>query len=261
MGQQRPRDASDLLPPPPPRRPQRRAALRGRPAPDVSRPSGPTSGSGLDVGSDIALANAIGREIIAAGLENNEFIERATERLRGVQGQGRAVHARVRRARDRRPRRRDPRARPRVRDGAAGDDLLDPRHHRAPQRGRQRPRPDRPRPADRARRPLRQRRQPAPRPEQRPGRRRHGRPAGPAAGLPARRERRAPREVRRGRGASTVPPKRGWHLSGMFDAMERGELQALYVHRREPGPVGGRPEAGEAPARRAATSWSSRTSS
>jgi predicted molibdopterin-dependent oxidoreductase YjgC len=27
----------------------------------------------------------------------------------------------------------------------------------------------------------------------------------------------------------TIPPKRGWHLSGMFDAMERGELQALYV--------------------------------
>jgi predicted molibdopterin-dependent oxidoreductase YjgC len=26
-----------------------------------------------------------------------------------------------------------------------------------------------------------------------------------------------------------VPPKRGWHLSGMFDAMERGDLQALYV--------------------------------
>jgi len=34
---------------------------------------------GLDVGSDIALANAVGREIIAAGLENREFIERATE--------------------------------------------------------------------------------------------------------------------------------------------------------------------------------------
>src|SRR6187551_2182657 len=33
---------------------------------------------GLDVGSDIALANAIGREIIAAGLANREFIERAT---------------------------------------------------------------------------------------------------------------------------------------------------------------------------------------
>src|ERR671931_1486595 len=26
-----------------------------------------------------------------------------------------------------------------------------------------------------------------------------------------------------------VPPKRGWHLSGMFDAMERGELTAVYV--------------------------------
>lgn len=33
---------------------------------------------GLDVGSDIALANAIGREIIAAGLCNTAFIERAT---------------------------------------------------------------------------------------------------------------------------------------------------------------------------------------
>ncbi len=26
-----------------------------------------------------------------------------------------------------------------------------------------------------------------------------------------------------------IPPKKGWHLSGMFDAMERGELKALYV--------------------------------
>ncbi len=33
---------------------------------------------GLDVGSDIALANAMGREIIAAGLANREFIDRAT---------------------------------------------------------------------------------------------------------------------------------------------------------------------------------------
>jgi formate dehydrogenase major subunit len=33
---------------------------------------------GLDVGSDIALANAMGREILAAGLENRGFIERAT---------------------------------------------------------------------------------------------------------------------------------------------------------------------------------------
>src|SRR5437879_8815380 len=34
--------------------------------------------AGLDVGTDIALANAIGREIIAAGLEDKAFIERAT---------------------------------------------------------------------------------------------------------------------------------------------------------------------------------------
>jgi predicted molibdopterin-dependent oxidoreductase YjgC len=33
---------------------------------------------GIDVGSDIALANAMGREIIYAGLTNTEFIERAT---------------------------------------------------------------------------------------------------------------------------------------------------------------------------------------
>lgn len=33
---------------------------------------------GLDVGSDIALANAVAREILAAGLENREFIARAT---------------------------------------------------------------------------------------------------------------------------------------------------------------------------------------
>ena len=26
-----------------------------------------------------------------------------------------------------------------------------------------------------------------------------------------------------------IPPKQGWHLAGMFDAMERGELRALYV--------------------------------
>src|ERR671931_557204 len=33
---------------------------------------------GIDVGSDIALANAIGREIITAGLVNRAFVERAT---------------------------------------------------------------------------------------------------------------------------------------------------------------------------------------
>ncbi len=28
---------------------------------------------------------------------------------------------------------------------------------------------------------------------------------------------------------ATIPPQRGWHLSAMFDAMERGELRSLYV--------------------------------
>jgi len=34
---------------------------------------------GIDVGSDIALANAVGREIIVSGLQNDEFIAEATE--------------------------------------------------------------------------------------------------------------------------------------------------------------------------------------
>ena len=41
-----------------------------------------------------------------------------------------------------------------------------------------------------------------------------------------------------------VPPTRGWHLSAMFDAMERGELQALYV-------IGENPVQSEADQRRA----------
>jgi len=36
---------------------------------------------GLDVGSDVALANAMGREIIAAGLENRAFIGKATAKF------------------------------------------------------------------------------------------------------------------------------------------------------------------------------------
>ncbi len=43
---------------------------------------------GLDVGSDIALANAVGREILAAGLENRAFLEHATT---GFESYARAV--------------------------------------------------------------------------------------------------------------------------------------------------------------------------
>jgi len=38
---------------------------------------------GVDVGTDIALANAVGREIIAAGLTNKDFISHATEGFEG----------------------------------------------------------------------------------------------------------------------------------------------------------------------------------
>ena len=91
---------------------------------------------GLDVGSDIALANAVGREIIAAGLENREFIEHATtgfesykqsvepyslayaEKETGVPAGTIRDMAHC------------------LRQGQPGDDLLDTGHHRAPQRRR-----------------------------------------------------------------------------------------------------------------------------
>ena len=111
---------------------------------------------GLDVGSDIALANAVGREIIAAGLDNREFIERATERLRRLPGQASS-----------RTRSSTPSARPASRPSTSATWRTPTRrrrramicwtlgiteHHNA---RRQRPRADQPRPADRARRPLR----------------------------------------------------------------------------------------------------------
>ncbi len=39
----------------------------------------------------------------------------------------------------------------------------------------------------------------------------------------------------------TLPPKYGWHLTQMFEAMDREELTTLYVDRREPRAVGGGP--------------------
>jgi predicted molibdopterin-dependent oxidoreductase YjgC len=183
---------------------------------------------GLDVGSDIALANAMGREIIAAGLENHEFIERATtgfeayrdkvepctlelaERETGVPAEAirEAAHA------------------------YAGADramicwtLGITEHHNAvdnvlalislslltghvgrygsglnPLRGQN-----------------------------------NVQGGGDMGALPDRLpgfqhvendELRARFDAEWG---VPVPPKRGWHLSGMFDAMERGELQAVYV--------------------------------
>src|SRR5262249_48672634 len=42
----------------------------------------------------------------------------------------------------------------------------------------------------------------------------------------------------------TIPPQKGWHLSDMFDAMERGELRSLYV-------IGENPAQSEADQKRA----------
>ena len=82
--------------------------------------------------------------------------------------------------------------------------------------------------AHRPRGPLRLRPQSVAGPEQRPGRRRHG-------GVPDRLpgfqhvevdEFRAKFERHWG---VQIPAKRGWHMSEMFEAMEHGELRALYV--------------------------------
>ena len=179
LGLQRAGDPPDLLPP--------RAA--GHPSgtrmyswtrATPPRRSGPTRWLGLDVGTDIALANTIGREIIHAGLVNEAFVQRATsgfddyratvepytlERPRRSPASRRRRSASSRTPTPRRPR----------------PDLLDARDHRAPQRGGQRVRADQPRPPHGARRPLRLRSRPAARAEQRAGRRRHGRDSGEAA--------------------------------------------------------------------------------
>ena len=199
---------------------------------------------GIDVGSDIALANAIGREIIAAGLENRAFVERATsgfdayrakvesytlayaERETGVPAERirELAHAYAT----------APRA---MICWTLGD-------HRAPQRRRQRPRPDLARAPHRPRRALRQRPQPAARPEQRPGRRRHGRAPRPPPGLPARGAGRAADAVRRGVGRDGAAEAREAPLGHVRRDGARGADRALR-DRREPGPVRGGPGEGD----------------
>jgi hypothetical protein len=133
---------------------------------------------GIDVGSDIALANAIGREIIAAGLCNHEFIERATSGFEAyrqvVEPYTLARAARITGVTEERFA-----SSPFLRARAARAGLLDARHHGASQRRRQRVLDHQPGAPDRARRPLRIRTRAAARPEQRAGRRRHGRDSEP----------------------------------------------------------------------------------
>ena len=199
MGQQRPGDAPDLLPPPPEGGAQRCPAVRrGSPPHHVRAVGRPVAGPGR--GHRHRAGECDGSRDHRRGPRERGVHRAGHQRVRGVQGGGGAVDPRARRAGHRRARGGDPGDRPRLRDRRAGDDLLDPGHHRAPQRRRQRPGADQPLAAVRARGPVGQRPQPAPRPEQRPGRRRHGRPPGSAAGFPARGERRAAGRLRRGLG-------------------------------------------------------------
>ena len=204
---------------------------------------------GIDVGTDVALSNTMAREILHAGLAQPRVHRARDDRIRRVRRLGRAVDARAGRARDRRPRRGDPRRRPRLRARRPGDHLLDARHHRAPQRRRQRLRAHQPRAPHRPRRPLRLGAEPAPRPEQRAGRRRHGRDPEQAPRLPGHRaRRRGPREVRAGLGHHDPAPLR---LAPDADVRGDGARRAAHAlrRRREPGPVRGRREAHEEAAR------------
>ena len=58
-----------------------------------------------------------------------------------------------------------------------------------------------------------------------------------------------------------IRPHYGWHLTQMFDAMERGELRTALRDRREPGPVRGGHQPHAASCSRGSTSSSCRTSS
>ncbi len=90
---------------------------------------------GIEVGSDISLANAIAREIIHAGLTNTEFIRRATT---GFDEYAASVepYTLERAEQDTGvPARPDRQAGCRIRARRSRTDLLDTRDHRAPQRG------------------------------------------------------------------------------------------------------------------------------
>ena len=183
---------------------------RARDAPDLlpSRPQGGPPGRPVVRGRSTALQQrAVGRHLAGARRRHRHRarqhdrprdhprrpgqrdVRRARhDRLRGVQGLGRAVDARGGRAGDRSTGRDDPRAGPRLRARRTGGPVLDARHHRARDRGRQCAVADQPGPDDRARGPLGLGPESAARPEQRPGRRRHGRNSQQAPGLPGHRE-------------------------------------------------------------------------
>ena len=142
---------------------------------------------GIDVGSDIALANAMGREIIAAGLVNERFVAHSTTgfdayaaavepytlaRAEEITGVPATVIRSL--AHD-------------YASARTGPDLLDARDHGAPQRNRQRPFAHQPRSAHGPCGALRLRPRTDKGPEQRAGWRGHGGVPQQAARIPGRR--------------------------------------------------------------------------
>ena len=171
----------------------------------------------------------MGREIIAAGLCNRDVHRARHDRLRGVSPQRRAVHARPRRAHHRRRGGDDSRARARLRARDRAQvcwTLGITEHHNAVG---QRVRDHQPRAADRARRPLRIGPRAAARPEQRAGRRRHGRDSQQVRRRTGRRERPDTARSSSANTARTLPPERG--LAPEPDVRGDGarQLRTLYV--------------------------------
>ena len=198
LGLERPGDPPDLLPPRHHRRAQRRAPLLRRPPPDQLREVGRRVAGNPRRDGHRPLQHDRPRDHPRRTAQHDLHRPRH-ERLRGVRGLGGGVDPGAGRGGDRGAGRGHRRAGPHLRPGRSGPAVLDARHHRAPQRRRQRPGAHQPRPAVRPRRPLRLRAQPVARAEQRAGRRRHGRHPEQAAGLPGH-----PR--RRGSGRSSMPP-------------------------------------------------------
>ena len=246
VGVESARDASDLLPPSAAGAPPRRATVRHRSAADQLRAVGRgVGGAGRGIRHRPGQRHGPGdhRRRPAASRVHRQ----RDHRLRGVSCRGRALHAGLGRAGEPGAGRAHPHDGARLRARGPRHDLLDARHHRASQRGRQRARAGEPRPADRPRGPVRLGAQSAPGAEQRPGRRRHGRAARSAARLPARRERRAAVEVRPGVGRAGAAQAR---LAPVADVRGDGARRPARAvrHRREPAAVGGRPPSRPAPA-------------
>ena len=141
LGLQRAGDAPDLLPPPAEGRAQRRPAVRGRPAAHLARRSGPTAGSASTSAPTSRCRTRWRARSSHAGLAQPRLHRARHDRLRRVRARRVEPFTLERgRARDRRAGRGDPRARARLRPRRPRAALLDARHHRAPQRRRQRAR-------------------------------------------------------------------------------------------------------------------------